>query len=380
VGSDDKIFLLDFGCSKIDRPLEEIKKFDLGDIHGHFKTIFTADENKLIQDIINVEDDPTCIYNTLNSLFHENGGIIVRKRTTTGKLLIVDYPCKATFEYINGELIISSVLEGCNYSLSSKNAIPKMLMNDDGTYTIQWSATIKVLQVNNDDIWKNRTVFNSHFAKNVYDPTVLHDNALFEENSYIHVSSTPTALGKINAFFHFCQDKYTTYSIDELVEQYRLTECMEAITGDGSYINYFQDVGKAYVLKRFSDSKPQDDICNELFIFLCLLSYPVPFFPTLIAWNLNLVLFKFDNATPITAVWENQINRDHFGNSLTILILLSLLKLSSYNFDMSDIIVNPSECGEVFKLNFDISKVNVQNVKKEDKEDIRFVTKKFGFL
>lgn len=47
---------------------------------------------------------------------------------------------------------------------------------------------------------------------------------------------------------------------------------------------------------------------------------------------------------------------------------------------MSDIIVNPSECGEVFILNFDISKVNEQNVKKEDKEDIRFVTKKFGFL
>jgi thiamine kinase-like enzyme len=199
VGSDDKIFLLDFGYSKIDRPLNDIKKFDLGDIHCHFKTVFTADENKLIQDIIKDEDDPTCIYNTLNSLFHENGGIIVRKHTTTGKLLIVDYPCKATFEYINGELIISSVLEGCTYSLSRKNAIPKMLMNDDGTCTLQEPATIKVLQVNNDDIWKNRTVFISQFAKNV-----LHDNVLFEENSYIHVSSTPTALRKINdAFLDF---------------------------------------------------------------------------------------------------------------------------------------------------------------------------------
>ena len=100
--------------------------------------------------------------------------------------------------------------------------------------------------MNNDDIWKIRTIFISQFVKNVYDPKVMHDNALFEENSYIHVSSTPTTLGKINdAFFHFCKDKYITYSIDEFVEQYRLMECMEAITGDGSYVNYFQDVGKA---------------------------------------------------------------------------------------------------------------------------------------
>ena len=45
-----------------------------------------------------------------------------------------------------------------------------MLMNDDGTYTLQGPATIRVLQVNNDDIWKNLTVFISQFVKNVYDP------------------------------------------------------------------------------------------------------------------------------------------------------------------------------------------------------------------
>ena len=53
-----------------------------------------------------------------------------------------------------------------------------MLMNDDGTYTLQGPATIRVLQVNNDDIWKNLTVFISQFVKNVYDPKVMHDNGI----------------------------------------------------------------------------------------------------------------------------------------------------------------------------------------------------------
>lgn len=382
VDSDDKVFLLDFGFSEINRPLNDIKKFDLGDIHSHFEMIFTADENKLIRDIIKDVDDPTSIYNTLNSLFHENGGIIVPMRTTTGKLIIVDFPCRTTFKYINGELIFTSILEGCNYSLSRKNSIPRiMFMNDDSTFELQGPVTVEVLRVNNDDIWKNRAEFVSQFAINILNPTVSHDDALFEENSYIHVSSTPSALRKIDDdFINFCQDKYTTCSFDELVKEYNLTECMAAITDDGSYVNYFQDVEKTYVLKRFSDSKLKDEICNELFIFLCLLSYAVPVFPTLIAWNLNFVLLKFHNATPITTVWKNQINRNHFGNTLMILIPFSLLKLSSCNFDLSDVIVNPSESGEVFILNFGISKVNEQSVKKEDKEDIRFVIEKFGFL
>jgi hypothetical protein len=121
-------------------------------------------------------------------------------------------------------------------------------------------------------------------------------------------------------FYQLCTTKYSSTSIDDVKGEYQVTQSDDI----------YQDKGKRYILKVFNRARmSEDEICNELFIFL-FLSFRLQvesFYPKLLSWNVEFILIEFVNATPSV-----NIDRSYWNDSQSMINLIKILvRLHDYN-------------------------------------------------
>ena len=136
--------------------------------------------------------------------------------------------------------------------------------------------------------------------------------SLFDVNCFQQICSSVESFIKIDDFKLFCEGKYSTKSTDEVKEKYKLTQQFDK-QDSGAYGDIFHDEKKTYILKVFNQElMTQDEICNEMFIYLCMSFYPKDLTPKIFRWNLNFVLMEFVDATPLKKMCSSQLRIHHF--------------------------------------------------------------------
>ena len=97
--------------------------------------------------------------------------------------------------------------------------------------------------------------------------------SLFDVNCFQQICSSVESFIKIDDFKLFCKETYSTKSTDEVKEKYKLTQQFDK-QDSGAYGDIFHDENKTYILKVFhQELMTQDEICNEMFIYLCMSFY-----------------------------------------------------------------------------------------------------------
>jgi len=364
--SDTSIFICDFGLSKINNELsEKEKKFDINDIVDHFNSLFSALEKKIINHIINHEKDIFRIYNTLSSLFM---GVIITTEHSVGGNTIQMFSCISMSDIVEDNILINFTLPPYSYPLCfrTKTSLPKIVFDKDNS-SLNFlgnegetavfggndglKSTGDFLEFHWKDFWGIRKRFISQFSSDM-DMQQIPPHFIFGEFKFEVVLEEPRCtyqnLLYMKAFYQFCKSKYSSTSIDDVKEEYQVTQLIDSD-------DIHQDEGKRYILKVFNRSRmSEDEICNELFIFL-FLSFTLQvesFYPKLLSWNVEFILIEFVNASPVLTPVERSQSMS-MNNLFGILIILhdhnilNILSPKKYSFKPGSIFVsadNDSVC------------------------------------
>ena len=204
--------------------------------------------------------------------------------------------------------------------------------------------------------------------------------SLFDVYCFQQICSSVESFIKIDDFKLFCEGTYSTKSTDEVKGKYKLTQQFDK-QDSGIYADIFHDENKIYILKVFNQQKmEQDEICNEMFIYLCMSFYSKDYLkltPKIYRWNLNFVLMEFVNATPLEKICSSQLRINHFGVLLFYLSMMSLFSITHYDLNTGNILVSDTS---IFICDFGLSKINNELSEKEKKFDINDIVDHFKSL
>lgn len=388
---------------------EKEKKFDINDIVDHFKSLFSAEEIKLINHIIKHENDIFRIYNTLSSLFM---GVIVSTIHSVEGNKIILASCISMCDIVDDDIFINFTLPHV-YSqplcIRTKTSLPKIFIDRGNNYSLNFlgnEGEIAVFGGNEDtkvtrnfvtfypkDFWGIRKQFISQFASDM-DMQRIPPHFIFGEFKFNDVEFKFKVTSEIydirratknftlmQEFYLFCKSKYSSNSIDDVKGEYQVTQ---PIDSDDIY----QDEGKRYILKVFNRERmSEDEICNELFIFL-FMSYILQVescYPKLLSWNLEFILIEFVNARPIRknerpgmmfillAILEKMHNYNLLNYNL-----LNIFSLKKYSFNPGSIFVN-ADNNTVCILDFGLKETTIKedNYKSNMTEFISLIVDQF---
>lgn len=120
----------------------------------------------------------------------------------------------------------------------------------------------------------------------------------------------------------------------------------------------------------------QDEICNEMFIYLCVSFYSKDYLtPKIFRWNLNFVLMEFVNATPLKKICSSQLRINHFGVLLLYLSMMSLFSITHYDLNPGNILVSDTS---IFICDFGLSKLNNELSEEDKKFDVNDIVDHFN--
>ena len=162
-------------------------------------------------------------------------------------------------------------------------------------------------------------------------------------------------------------------------EKYKLNQQFDK-QDTSAYADIFHDEKKIYILKVFNQNEmTQDEICNEMFIFLCMSfnSSAFIFIPKIFRWNLKFVLMEFVNATPLGKMCSSKLHIGYFGILLLYLSTMSLFSITHYDLNTGNILVSDRL---IYICDFGLSKINNELSEKDKKSDINDIVDHFKSL
>jgi hypothetical protein len=230
------------------------------------------------------------------------------------------------------------------------------------------------------DLRDSRTRYISQFTTPTTTQSIeISVESLFNVNCFQQICSSVESFIKIDIFKLFSEGTYSTKSTDEVKGKYELTQQFDK-QDSGAYGDIFHDENKIYILKVFNQElMAQDEICNEMFIYLCMSFYSkhFSFTPKIVLWNLNFVLMEFVNATPLEKMCSSQLHINHFGVLLLQLSMMSLFSITHYDLNKGNILVSDKA---IFICDFGLSQINNELSEKEKKFDINDIVDHFKSL